>query len=281
MFEMLLDFLFHMSCTVRLTMCMQLRCNPKAMSYSGLGGERRMPRAETWWLVGVWEWVGKKESFQRLFLAVCMCDCTFMCTHMWSRVHLCVGRRNPSSRFLSWASSCVPSTPLHTILKAGVGGFGLYKIQPTRGHRGEKPVFLYLSLYLPKLCLFPPLTECYCKSFTSYTPYSHISPSSVLVYLIWLGRSEPCICACQYGNVSVKSFGSFLSIASPRNPLGNVVLTPPLFFPLISFLFLSSQLHYFCFSMLHFCFLPNSIPFPSVFNFLQFQPVEIFCFFLL
>lgn len=150
MFEMLLDFLCHMSCTVRLTMCMQLRCNPKAMSYSGLWGERRMPRAETWWLVGVWEWVGKKESFQRLFLAVYMCDCTFMCTHMWSRVHLCVGRRNPSSRFLSWASSCVPSTPLHTILKAGVGGFGLYKIQPTRGHRGEKPVFLYLSL-----CVFP------------------------------------------------------------------------------------------------------------------------------
>lgn len=150
MFEMLLDFLCHMSCTVKLTMCMQLRCNPKAMSYSGLWGERRMPRAETWWLVGVWEWVGKKESFQRLFLAVYMCDCTFMCTHMWSRVHLCVGRRNPSSRFLSWASSCVPSTPLHIILKAGVGGFGLYKIQPTRGHRGEKPVFLYLSL-----CVFP------------------------------------------------------------------------------------------------------------------------------
>ena len=42
---------------------------------------------------------------------VCMCVCTFMCTHMWSRVHLCVGRRNPSSRFLSWASSCVP--PAH------------------------------------------------------------------------------------------------------------------------------------------------------------------------
>lgn len=149
-----------------------------------------------------------------------------------------------------------------------------------RTQRREASVSLPLSLCLPKLCLFPPLTECYCKSFTSYTPYSHISPSSVLVYLIWLGRSEPCICACQYGNVSVKSFGSFLSIASPRDPLGNVVLTPPLFFPLLSFLFLSSQLHYFCFSMLHFCFLPNSIPFPSVFIFLQFQPVEIFCFFL-
>lgn len=58
---------------------------------------------------------GGKESLPNARFAACVCvyvcERTFMCTHMWSRVHLCVGRRNPSSRFLSWASSCVPPTP--------------------------------------------------------------------------------------------------------------------------------------------------------------------------
>lgn len=273
MFEMLLGFVCHMSCTARLIVCMQLRCNPKAMSYSGLGGERRMPRTETWWRVGVCEWVGKKEAFQRLPFAVyvCVCECTFMCTHMWSRVHLCVGRRNPSSRFLSWASSCVP--PAHNSQSRR------RRVWPRQDPTHQRRLRRGASVSLP-----PQSSVCFNHSLnvtinpvhthTHRRIFPHLSIQCVLVYLIWLGRSEPCICACQCGNVCVKSFGSFLNASLTKRSSGKCGFNAP---SLLSSCFLSlsiSQLHRLCFSVL-------SSLFPFNFIFLWFNLWKSFLLLLL
>ncbi len=241
-------------CLILFAICLVLRgglcvrswdATPKAMSYSGLGGERRMPRSETWWRVGVWERVGKKKPSKGSFCPVCVCvyvcECIFMCTHMWSRVHLCVGRRNPSSRFLSWASSCVP--PAHNSQSRRRRVWPRHVPTHQRRRRRGASVSLPPSL---SLSLSPPSSVCFHRSLnvtinpahthTRSQIFPHLSIQCVSVYLIWLGRSEPCICACQCGNVCVKSFGSFLNAALPKDPLGNVVLTPPLFSPLVSFL---------------------------------------------
>lgn len=52
---------------------MQLRHSPNAVSYSGLWGERRMPRAEMWWLVSVWERARGKKKHRNLPTA-CFCS---------------------------------------------------------------------------------------------------------------------------------------------------------------------------------------------------------------
>jgi len=143
---------------------------------------------------------------------------------------VCVGRQNPSSRFLPPASSCFPPPPYHH-------AYNSQRRRRTRGHRGEEPVFLSVFLCPHKLWLLPPLTECYYKSVSSRRHiFPYLSIHCVLELFVWLGRSEPCVSARQCGNVSVKSFGSFLNTALPKDPLGNVVLTPPLFSPHVSLL---------------------------------------------
>lgn len=130
---------------------------------------------------------GKKGIFSKGSFSLCVCVTVHSCVHTCDQECIYVWEEGILPVVFFPEPLPVPpppSTPLHTILKAGVRGFGLCKFQPTRGHRGEEPVFLYLPLYLPMLCLFPPLAECYCKPFSSYTPYPHISPSSMLVYLI-------------------------------------------------------------------------------------------------
>lgn len=64
----------------------------------------------------------------------------------------------------------LPVSSLLTDLKAGVGGFGLGKIQPTRGDGGEEPVFLSLCFHHSLNATInpvhiPPSTACCCISY--------------------------------------------------------------------------------------------------------------------
>lgn len=204
-------------------------------------------------------------------VCVCVCECTFMCTHMWSRVHLCVGRRNPSSRFLSWASSCVP--PAHNSQSRR------RRVWPRQDPTHQRRLRRGASVSLP-----PQSSVCFNHSLnvtinpvhthTHRRIFPHLSIQCVLVYLIWLGRSEPCICACQCGNVCVKSFGSFLNASLTKRSSGKCGFNAP---SLLSSCFLSlsiSQLHRLCFSVL-------SSLFPFNFIFLWFNLWKSFLLLLL
>lgn len=145
-----------------------------------------MKRDDEWVCVSEWgERKPSKASFLLWCVCVsicvsvlsCVCTCDQECIYVWEEGIL------PAVFF----PEPLPVSPPHTILKAGVGGFGLGKIQPTRGDGGEEPVFLSLSLSLSsELCLFPPLTECYYKScsHTLTQTFPHPSIQCVLVYLI-------------------------------------------------------------------------------------------------
>lgn len=109
-----------------------------------------------------------------------------------------------------------------------------------------------------EVCLFPPLAECHLNpAHTCTHSYSRICPYTVcwclLVSVTGLGSKEWCIlCACKCRNVCVTEFGSSFNAALPKNPQGNVVWTPPLFFfsfsPSLS-VPLSQLLSLFCFSV--------------------------------
>lgn len=61
---------------------------PKPVSYSGLGGEWRMPRSEELMMSGFWEQAGEREAFQSVLLLhvsvfSCVCTCDHECIYVW------------------------------------------------------------------------------------------------------------------------------------------------------------------------------------------------------
>lgn len=139
-------------CLVLFAICLVLRgwlcvcswdATPKPCHILGLeekGGCQELKRDDEW--VCASEWGKRKPSKGSLLLCMCVCvsvlscvrTCDQECIYVWEEGIL------PAVFF----PEPLPVSPPHTILKAGVGGFGLGKIQPTRGDWGEEPVFLSL-----------------------------------------------------------------------------------------------------------------------------------------
>lgn len=229
MFEMLLDFVYHMSCVLRCWLCVcSWDATPKPCHILGLGeneGCQELKRDDEWVCESEW---GEKEAFQRLFFC---CVCVFSCVRTCDQECIYVWEEGilPAVFF----PEPLPVSPPHNNSQSRRRRVWPRR-DPTHQRRRRRGASVSLS---------PPSSVCFHHSLNvTINPvhtqtFPHLSIQCVLlVYLIWLGRSEPCICACQCGNVCVKSFGSFLNAALPKDPLGNVVLTPPLFSPLVSFL---------------------------------------------
>ncbi len=110
------------------------------------GGCQEVKRDDEWVCESEWG----KRSLPKAPFALCVC--VSMCVSVFSCVRTC-----DQECIYVWEEGILPAvffpeplpvSPPHTILKAGVGGFGLGKIQPTRGDGGEEPVFLSLPLSL-------------------------------------------------------------------------------------------------------------------------------------
>lgn len=118
--------------------------------------------------------------------------------------------------------------------KAGVVGFGLGKIKPTRGDQREETVSACLLSVLSASSIYSVLLQVLHTQIDLQKQPSSLQPACLCLSYD-LAELNHAYVRTSAGMCSRRVFGSFLNTASPKHPLGDVVLTPPLCSPPASF----------------------------------------------